>query len=73
MRLTFNATFLKSSIFLIEPMLILLVIKKKYKKIRKIKIYKKKKLRDQVGNLAIFLPITTGLHNTHKGRAILHN
>jgi hypothetical protein len=39
---------------------------KKYKKLRKIKIYKKKKLRDQVGNLAIFLPINTGLHNTHK-------
>jgi len=44
---------------------------KKYKKIRKIKIYKKKKLRDQVGNLAIFLPINTGLHNTHKKGAIL--
>jgi hypothetical protein len=39
---------------------------RKYKKIRKIKIYKKRKLRDQVGNLAIFLPINTGLYNTHK-------
>jgi len=39
-RSTFNALFLKSLIFLFESMLILLVFKK-YKKIRKIKIYKK--------------------------------
>ena len=46
MRLTFHASFLKSLIFLIESTLILLVFKKS-KKIRKIKIYKKRKLRDQ--------------------------
>jgi hypothetical protein len=39
---------------------------RKYKKIRKIKIYKKKKLRDQIGNLAIFLPINICLYNIHK-------
>jgi predicted membrane protein len=46
-RLTFHASFLKSLIFLIESTLILLVFKK-YKKIKKNQIYKKeKKLRDQ--------------------------
>jgi hypothetical protein len=39
---------------------------RKIQKIKKKQIYKKrKKLRDQVGNLAIFLPINTGVHNTH--------
>jgi len=47
-RSTFHASFLKSLIFLIESTLILLVFKK-YKKIKKNQIYKKrKKLRDQV-------------------------
>jgi hypothetical protein len=40
--------------------------------IRKIKSIKKRELRDQVGNLAVFLPINIGLHNTHWGGAILH-
>jgi len=47
-RSTFHASFLKSLIFLIESTLILLVFKR-YKKIKKNQIYKKrKKLRDQV-------------------------
>jgi len=47
-RSTFHASFLKSLIFLIESTLILLVFKK-YKKLKKNQIYKKrKKLRDQV-------------------------
>jgi hypothetical protein len=41
-RSTFHASFLKSLIFLIESTLILLVFKK-YKKIKKNQIYKKKK------------------------------
>jgi len=46
-RSTFNALFLKSLIFFIESTLILLVFKK-YKKIKKNQIYKKeRKLRDQ--------------------------
>jgi hypothetical protein len=55
--------------------LILLVLKKNKKKLRKIKFTKKKKkLRDQVGNLATFLPINTGLqHTQEKGRAILQS
>jgi hypothetical protein len=46
MRSTFNALILKSLIFLIESTLILLVFKKYKKKIRKIKIYKKKRKRE---------------------------
>jgi hypothetical protein len=42
MRSTFNALFLKSLIFFIESTLILLVFKK-YKKIKKNQIYKKRK------------------------------
>jgi hypothetical protein len=65
--LTCNALFLKSPIFLIR-----VDVDKKNPKNKKNQIYnKKKELRDQVGNLAIFLPINTGLHNTHKG-GILH-
>jgi len=62
--LTCNALFLKSPIFLIR-----VDVDKKNPKNKKNQIYnkKEKELRDQVGNLAIFLPINTGLHNTQKG------
>ena len=50
-------------IFLIESTLILLVFKK-YKKIRKIKIYKKRSWRTKFENLTTFLPINTSLLNT---------
>jgi len=54
-------------------MLILFVFKKNTKNNKKNQnLYKKKKLRDQVWNLTIFLPINISLYNTHKG-VILQN
>jgi hypothetical protein len=43
---------------------LILLVFKKYKKIRKIKIYKKRSWRTKFENLATFLPINTSLLNT---------
>jgi hypothetical protein len=70
-RSTFHASFLKSLIFLIESTLVLLVFKK-YKKLRKIKIYKNKiKLRDQFWGSSNILPINSCLQHPSRGGAIL--
>ena len=66
-RSTFHISFLKSSIFLIESTLILLVFKK-YKTIKKNQIYKKKKkLRDQFWGPSNILPINIGPQLTQRG------
>jgi len=56
----FKRHFLKSLIFLIKSTLILLVFKKIQEKTRKIKIYKKRKLRNQFWGMSNILPINIG-------------